>query len=280
MRNEDELDPQIGEVYEPWPRYSDRTQPAGLTGDHVCGTEEEWQGRAAWPYTGPPVEYDDQNIPLCCGRGRDAQVTAGASPASVVQLLGPQLGYATAAASPASVYRLAVSYTGHVTAGASPASVVQLLGPQLGQVEAGASPASVVQLLGPQLGQVEAGASLASVVELIPGDHDGHDCPAAIPLTLGVTRNEPVLNAAYKWFVFTVPDGAEYLLSVSNSGPSSMSHIAWIGNGCADLGLQFMEHYGNAVSAPFVGNPPPLMILKCGPAEADTTLSVLVTLFP
>lgn len=57
----------IGEVYPPELSYERRGTPAGMTFDHFCGTEYEFQNGALFD---PAVNvlYDDEWIPLCCGR--------------------------------------------------------------------------------------------------------------------------------------------------------------------------------------------------------------------
>ena len=68
----------IGEqwtVPTPWPE-KNRTV-SGLLGNHECGEVTDFEQGQPWPYTGEPIEYDDDHIPFCCPRIRPVRVTGG-----------------------------------------------------------------------------------------------------------------------------------------------------------------------------------------------------------
>lgn len=75
----------VGEqwIYPPKPKPHEA--PIGLTGGHECGEISDFENGQPWPYTGPPIEYDEDGIPTCCPRyygltctGKpDSEVTTG-----------------------------------------------------------------------------------------------------------------------------------------------------------------------------------------------------------
>jgi len=58
----------IGEQWVYPPRSVPRDVPIGLLSGHECGEVSDFTGGQPWPYTGPPIEYDEDDVPLCCPR--------------------------------------------------------------------------------------------------------------------------------------------------------------------------------------------------------------------
>lgn len=78
----------VGEQWIYPPKIQPNIAPVGLTGGHECGQLSDFQDGQPWPYTGPPVVYDEDGIPTCCPRyygltvtGKpSAEVTSGPLP--------------------------------------------------------------------------------------------------------------------------------------------------------------------------------------------------------
>jgi len=61
----------------PW-NYNGAEKVDGLIGGHECGQESDFQAGQPWPYDGPPIEYGEDWIPLCCPRELILSAQAGA----------------------------------------------------------------------------------------------------------------------------------------------------------------------------------------------------------
>lgn len=65
---EDWLPTAVGEVFgAPYTQSRPSVNPLA-TGDHYCGTEDDFGGRGQIDEDGPPVEYRPDGLPVCCGQ--------------------------------------------------------------------------------------------------------------------------------------------------------------------------------------------------------------------
>ena len=141
----------------------------GLTGDHVCGTPEQFLFGAPG-YTGPPVVYDADHIPVCCGRKKAAFTTAGVRPGATVSLISASRRLVTSSTRPASVVSLVMTGGRIDTTGARPGATVRFIPAAPAATTAGARPASVVSQIFNPRPEVTAGA-LPAYTEgaIVPG---------------------------------------------------------------------------------------------------------------
>ena len=65
----------------------------GLTGDHFCGTPQDFEFGPTWPPVGPELEYDADGIPTCCNRTQEPNVCSCSQPNALVSFSAP--AYAT-----------------------------------------------------------------------------------------------------------------------------------------------------------------------------------------
>ena len=86
--SEDKRQMLLGEKWFYAPKYNGRKEITGLAGDHECGELSDFQDGQPWPYTGPPIEYDADDIPLCCPRERIV-VMGGGQVSAVVHYTAP-----------------------------------------------------------------------------------------------------------------------------------------------------------------------------------------------
>lgn len=227
----------------------------GLTGDHVCGTPDQFLFGAP-RYTGPPIVYDADHIPLCCGRrpvafvtggarpsalvvyvpNTRAQLTVGARPASTVALVTRPRPALTIGARPASTVRVTTGIVGVIGGGAGPASVVVQTSSYVGRVGAGAYPAATVPPH--ERGEVTAGARPAAWVAIVascPGPTS--TCGASV--LGGVGHNCDYTYAPLdtdSWRSWATVPGHAYRLHVE-SALGTYGFEIWEGTDCGDLNL-------------------------------------------
>jgi len=80
--SDDTRDLVTGELFGAEKKYNGLWSIPGMTGEHICGTAEEFAQGQPWPYTGTPRQYDPDNIPVCCGRANFARVGVSMRPAA------------------------------------------------------------------------------------------------------------------------------------------------------------------------------------------------------
>jgi len=154
----------VGEQYG-YPRnYNGRGPIQGLTGDHQCGTQDDFEAGADWPYDGPPILYLPNGIPVCCGTPDIEVTTGGAMPASLVIRPYNRQANVSAGGRPASVLLPSAMRQANVSAGGRPASVLSGSAARTALVSAGGRPASVLMPSETRTALVSAGGRPASVL--------------------------------------------------------------------------------------------------------------------
>jgi hypothetical protein len=155
----------VGEIWRPFFPYSAKPSPDGLIGDHFCGSESDFLGEAEWPYTGEPVERDEDGIPFCCRRIILARATIGASAHALVELISPLIGGATIGASAEALVELYSAQIAGATIGAGAHALVERIDAQGGTATGGASAHALVERLDAQGGTATGGASAHALTE-------------------------------------------------------------------------------------------------------------------
>lgn len=87
--SEDARQVDIGEQWYYPPPYNGLTRIEGLTGEHECGLQSDFEEGQPWPYDGPDIEYDEDGIPFCCPRLRPPQVRGGGIPQAIIEYIPP-----------------------------------------------------------------------------------------------------------------------------------------------------------------------------------------------
>lgn len=228
----------------------------GLTGDHVCGTPEQFLYGDP-DYTGPPIEYDADRIPLCCGRRPVAFVTGGARPAAHVSVNRVKHTYATGSARPTARVRMRYRLLGRVTTSARPSVILEPLPPPTARVTGGARPAATVthfsahaRVVGAArpavaishhnhaVGRVTGGArpsSWASLSVSCPGPVS--TCGAAAPGSLGHNCDfEYVPLDTDSWRSWNTVPGHDYQLHIE-SALGTYDYEIYEGDDCGSLTL-------------------------------------------
>lgn len=83
------LDAPVGEVSGAAKKFLAGFVPPGLPGEHVCGTDEEFDTGGTFSTVLPPVLYDSLGWPLCCGGARRVKGGAGGAGRATVVIVHP-----------------------------------------------------------------------------------------------------------------------------------------------------------------------------------------------
>jgi len=114
------------------------------TGDHVCGTAEDFAGQGVYDDTSPDVTYRSDGLPTCCGAAVEGMGGLGLS--------------GTAAVSPDD------GTEGGLEIGGSAGDLVTYVDPTAGGLEIGGSAGDLVTYVDPTAGGLEIGGSAGDVL--------------------------------------------------------------------------------------------------------------------
>lgn len=165
--------------------------PPGLIGDHVCGTEDDFEQGGQYRPDLPPAEYDADGWLRCCTGPKKVHGGAGAGGHAVAVVTLPLTRPGGAGAG------------GHVVPTYS-----EWIDPTEGGVEIGGEVPEVWSPPTPAEGGVEIGGSAGDVYDL-PPPTPGSACTSAAEVYLGTTYSytSPSNTTDQQWFHFTVPPG-------------------------------------------------------------------------
>ncbi len=221
----------VGEQdFDDW-EYNGAEHVPGLLGGHECGTISDFESGQDWPYTGPPIEYGADFIPLCCPRDLGGDAVAGAS--ADYLSTPPYVGSPIAGAS--ADY---LSYPAHDSAPTVGAQAARA--DELADAQVGAQAARADELADAQVGAQAARADeLADAQAGTQADNAfipfGHTCETAEELPTGVIYNvvSELSETGDRWAKFPVTEGETYYVKYVEFGNGQT--ISWYeGTDCSD----------------------------------------------
>lgn len=244
------------------------TQPTGLNGLHQCEPADFATGQA-WPYDGPPIQYDSAGIPFCCDRDADGAsggVEVGGETGDVLEYVNPTSGGVEVGGSAGDVIEYIDGAEGGVEVGGSAGDVIDQVDGASGGVEVGGSAGDVIEYIDGASGGVEVGGSAGDVVEYIDGAEGGVEvggsagdvfippsspgatCDTAIVLTINTPHAGSVGAGVDQWFkitfgsptpIYTSTDSGtgSYASQVYSGSCASLSPVAsWTNDDCRTIG--------------------------------------------
>lgn len=156
-----------GEVFGAPRTYNGMEEVAGLSGEHICGTQADFEDGPSWPPTGEPLEYDDDGIPKCCRRVPIFRVSSASRPAGVFRF-PPLVSRTSSSSRPAALLKWIPHVTLLLNSGSGIGADVEYLGPYLAQESSGSRPAAVVDFALVHSGNVASCSRPAAVVNTTP----------------------------------------------------------------------------------------------------------------
>ncbi len=235
----------VGEVYDTPRYYNARKAIPTALGNHICGTEEQWAGRAQFN-PAVNVTFNRDGLPSCCGV--DEQPVGGllVDPrASVGYTPSPYPGGLLV--DPSAV----VSYTpptGPPVVLVEPSAVVSYSAPPVGGVEV--EPSAVVSYT-PPTGPPVVLISPTADYGYLPPSVPGATCETAATLVSGNARTATVGADAFHWWTIDLAAGAPFRFSTAGVTGSVVVNV-WLGN-C--VGMSHLANWTDAgcgtVTPPF-----------------------------
>ena len=234
---DDECDPwlpwPLGEV-EGSPRpFTGQKAPVGLLGDHVCGTDEEFETGGTFDDITPLARYSASGFPECCGPPRVVVGGGGSSGRAVYALAGRYRMRGGAGASGRAI--VTVTAGSHLYGGAGASGHPDVAVRPIPHLHGGAGASGRIEItppdhIEPALGGLEIGGEVGEVYT--PGyPEPGTTCETAAAIEFGTEYVYTMHGGQTYWFQVDVIAGTTYHLT-RPSFDDRPSMFSYLGGDC------------------------------------------------